>query len=65
MQIDNTAASLNMAKANCLDPANEEYAESLKRLMKRIPEAHADALQVSTHHLYCWIPELVDKQCPV
>ena len=44
--MDNTNAALHMATAHSLEPDTEEYTVALDRLMRRIPEAHADALQV-------------------
>lgn len=43
---DNVPAALAMAKALELDPECEEYGEALERLLRRIPEPCAAALQV-------------------
>ena len=43
---DNVLAALSMARAAELQPESEEYAAALERLMRRIPEECAAALQV-------------------
>lgn len=43
---DNVPAALAMQRALELDPGNEDYAEALERLLRRIPEDCAAALQV-------------------
>jgi hypothetical protein len=45
---DNVLAALSMARAAELEPDNEEYTAALERLMRRIPEPCAAALQVCT-----------------
>ncbi|KAI3428659.1 hypothetical protein D9Q98_007482 [Chlorella vulgaris] len=42
---DNVLAALSMARAAELEPDNEEYTAALERLMRRIPEPCAAALQ--------------------
>ena len=48
VQDDNTQAALNMQKALELAPDSVEYASDLDRLLRRIPDQHMDALQVSS-----------------
>ena len=47
VQEDNTQAALHMQKALELAPDSAEYASDLDRLLRRIPDQHVDALQVS------------------
>jgi hypothetical protein len=47
VQDNNTQAALNMQKALELVPGSAEYASDLDRLLRRIPDQHVDALQVS------------------
>ena len=46
IQADNTAAALYMAKAVEAEPGNDEFCLDLERLCRRIPQEHAEALQV-------------------
>ena len=47
VQDDNTQAALHMQMALELAPDSAEYASDLDRLLRRIPDQHLDALQVS------------------
>lgn len=49
-QADNTTAALAIQTALELRPGELLWRESLERLMRRIPDAHAKALQVSHEH---------------
>lgn len=47
MQNDNTQAALYMQKALEAEPDSLEYKADLERLLRRIPDQHYEALQVS------------------